>query len=63
MSNQHNILDRGFEVIMTGMEMIDAVVEAHGRLNEPQGKDEPKSDHPSTFSESLNSGEREQGRR
>jgi hypothetical protein len=57
-------LDQVFEVICTGMGMIDAVVEAHGRLNEPQGKDEPKSDHPSTFSESLqNSGEKEQGRR
>lgn len=47
-----NILDKGFEVITTGMEMIDALVEAHQQLwgtEEPQ----PKSDDPSTFEQSL----------
>ena len=57
-------IDQVFEVIMTGMEMIDAVVEAHGSRNAPQSKDDPKSDHPSSFSESLqNSEEKEQRRR
>lgn len=47
-----NILDKGFEVITTGMEMIDALVEAHQQLwgtEEPQ----PKFDDPSTFELSL----------
>jgi hypothetical protein len=47
-------LDAGFEVIVTGMEMIDAVVEAHGTLNDKQRQcQELKRDHPSTFDRSL----------
>jgi hypothetical protein len=47
-------LDKGFEVIVTGMEMIDAVVEAHGTLNDKQRQgQELKDDHPSTFDRSL----------
>jgi hypothetical protein len=47
-------LDKGFEVIVTSMEMIDAVVEAHGTLNVKQRQgQELKEDHPSTFDRSL----------
>jgi hypothetical protein len=53
MSSQHDsILDKGFEVIVTGMAMIDALVEAHQQLwgaEEPQ----PKFDDPATFEQSL----------
>lgn len=47
-------LDVGFEIIATGIEMIDACVEAHGTLFEPQyDKSSTKSDHPASFEESL----------
>jgi hypothetical protein len=45
-------LDIAFEVIATGMEMIDACVEAHKELY-GGGEDDPKSDHPATFGQSL----------
>jgi hypothetical protein len=58
-----NALDKAFEIIMTGMEMIDAVVEAHGSLKAPQSKDEPKSDHPASFGQSLQDEQEERRRR
>jgi hypothetical protein len=54
MSNKFSeALDTGYKAIETFVEMIDACVEAHqqlwGKAEEPQ----PKSDHLSTFRDSL----------
>jgi hypothetical protein len=48
-----NCLDYGFEIIATGMEMIDAILEAHDSLQDTEQQDEPKTDHPATFADNL----------
>lgn len=45
-------LDQTFEAIVTGMEMIDAIVEAHKELC-GDSDDEPKDERVSTFRDSL----------
>lgn len=45
-------LDMGFEIIATGMEMIEAVIDAHKELH-GSDEDAPKSEHPGTFAGSL----------
>jgi hypothetical protein len=46
------ILDTGFEIIATGMEMIAAVVDEYERCH-PKAEPRVKTDDPSTFEESL----------
>lgn len=53
-------LDMGFEVIATGMEMIEAIIDAHKELY-GDGESEPKSDHPGTFARSLQDEDKEVG--
>lgn len=52
MSKQRNIIDQGFEVLCTGLEMIEAVVNEYERCH-PKAEPRVKGDDPGTFEQSL----------
>lgn len=60
MNRQRNIVDTGFEVLCTGMEMIEAVVDEYERCH-PRQEPMLKQEHPGTFAESLEESEEEHG--
>lgn len=60
MSEQRNIMNQGFEVLCTGLRMVEAIVDEYERCH-PKVEPRLKQDDPGTFEASLREGEESHG--